>query len=84
MKLSLDRALALATVGALERFDGTTDGLAAIKSGTLKASIAPQPAKLGQMPVEQITKILKGEKVEAPVPAGTVTVNKTNVGDFSK
>jgi ribose transport system substrate-binding protein len=65
-------------------FDGTTDGLAAIKAGTLVASIAQQPAKLGQLAVEQIAKVLKGEKIESTVPVGVVTVNKTNIGDFSK
>lgn len=65
-------------------FDGTTDGLAAIKNGTMVASIAQQPGKLGQMAVEQIAKVLKGEEVEATLPVDVVTVNKTNVGDFSK
>jgi ribose transport system substrate-binding protein len=65
-------------------FDGTTDGLAAIKAGTLVASIAQQPAKLGQLAVEQAAKVLKGDKIDATVPVGVVTVNKTNVGDFSK
>lgn len=65
-------------------FDGTTDGLAAIKAGTMVASIAQQPAKLGQLAVEQAAKALKGETVDATVPVSVVTVNKTNVGDFSK
>ncbi|XAS68334.1 substrate-binding domain-containing protein [Micrococcaceae bacterium Sec5.7] len=65
-------------------FDGTADGLAAIKAGTMVASIAQQPAKLGQLAVEQIAKILKGEKVDATVPVSVVTVNKANVGEFSK
>ena len=65
-------------------FDGTTDGLAAIKAGTMVASIAQQPAKLGQLAVEQAAKALKGDKVDATVPVSVVTVNKTNVGDFSK
>lgn len=65
-------------------FDGTTDGIAAIKAGTLVASIAQQPAKLGQLAVEQAAKVLKGEKIDATVPVSVVTVNKTNIGDFSK
>lgn len=65
-------------------FDGTTDGMAAIKAGTLVASIAQQPAKLGQLAVEQAAKVLKGEKIDATVPVSVVTVNKTNIGDFSK
>ena len=65
-------------------FDGTTDGIAAIKAGTLVATIAQQPAKLGQLAVEQAAKVLKGEKIDATVPVSVVTVNKTNIGDFSK
>ena len=65
-------------------FDGTTDGIAAITAGTLGASIAQQPAKLGQLAVEQAAKVLKGEKIDATVPVSVVTVNKTNIGEFSK
>lgn len=65
-------------------FDGTTDGLAAIKAGTMVASIAQQPAKLGQTAIEQVAKILKGEKVDAIVPVSVVPVNKKNVGEFGK
>lgn len=65
-------------------FDGTTDGLAAITAGSMVASIAQQPAKLGQTAVEQIARILKGEKVESTVPVSVVPVNKKNVGEFGK
>jgi ribose transport system substrate-binding protein len=65
-------------------FDGTTDGLAAIKAGTMVATIAQQPAKLGQTAVEQVAKILKGEKVDATVPVSVVAVNSKNVGEFGK
>lgn len=65
-------------------FDGTTDGLAAITAGSMVASIAQQPAKLGQTAIEQVAKILKGDKVDATVPVSVVPVNKKNVGEFSK
>jgi ribose transport system substrate-binding protein len=65
-------------------FDGTKDGLAAITAGTMAASIAQQPAKLGQTAIEQVAKILKGEKVDATVPVSVVAVNKKNVGEFGK
>lgn len=65
-------------------FDGTTDGLAAIKAGTMVATVAQQPAKLGQTAVEQVAKILKGEKVDATVPVSVVAVNAKNVGEFGK
>jgi ribose transport system substrate-binding protein len=65
-------------------FDGTTDGLAAISAGSMVASIAQQPAKLGQTAIEQVAKILKGEKVDTTVPVSVVPVNKKNVGEFGK
>ena len=65
-------------------FDGTTDGLAAIKAGTMVATVAQQPAKLGQTAVEQVAKILKGEKADATVPVSVVAVNAKNVGEFGK
>ena len=65
-------------------FDGTTDGLAAIKAGTLVATIAQQPAKLGTLAVELAVKAIKGKTIEKTVPVEVVAVTKANVGDFAK
>jgi ribose transport system substrate-binding protein len=65
-------------------FDGTTDGLAAIKAGTLVATIAQQPAKLGKLAVELAVKAIKGKTIEKTVPVEVVAVTKSNVGDFAK
>jgi ribose transport system substrate-binding protein len=65
-------------------FDGTTDGLAAIKAGTLVATIAQQPAQLGKLAIELAVKIIKGETIEKTVPVKVLSVTKTNVGDFAK
>ncbi|GAA5230485.1 substrate-binding domain-containing protein [Arthrobacter cryoconiti] len=65
-------------------FDGTTDGLAAIKDGKLVATIAQQPAKLGQLAIQLAAKIIKGESVEATVPVEVVSVTKANVADYLK
>jgi ribose transport system substrate-binding protein len=65
-------------------FDGTSAGLAAIKAGTLVATVAQQPAKLGQLAVELAVKAIKGETVKKTVPVEVVVVTKTNVGDFAK
>ncbi|MBC7442290.1 MAG: substrate-binding domain-containing protein [Ramlibacter sp.] len=65
-------------------FDGTSDGLAAIKAGTLVATIAQQPAELGKLAIELAVKAIKGEKIEKTVPVEVVSVTKTNVGDFAK
>ncbi|MEZ0576206.1 ribose ABC transporter substrate-binding protein RbsB [Halodesulfovibrio aestuarii] len=49
-------------------FDGTKDGMAAVKRGDMAATIAQQPALIGSLGVETAGKILKGEKVEANIP----------------
>lgn len=63
-------------------FDGTADGLAAIESGTMLATIAQQPKELGKAAVEQALKLVKGESAEKTVPVEVRTVDKSNVGDF--
>jgi ABC-type sugar transport system substrate-binding protein len=65
-------------------FDGTADGLAAIKKGTLVATIAQQPAELGKLAIELAVKAIKGDKIKKTVPVEVVSVTKTNVGDFLK
>lgn len=56
-------------------FDGTDDGVKAVKSGKLGATIAQQPDLIGALGVQTADKIIKGEKVEAkiPVPLKVVT-----------
>lgn len=63
-------------------FDGTADGLKAVESGRMVATIAQQPGELGAKAVEQAAKLAKGEPVEAEVPVEVVTVAKDNVADF--
>lgn len=56
-------------------FDGTDDGIAAVKRGKLAATIAQQPELIGAIGVETADKVLKGEQVEKsiPVPLKVVT-----------
>ncbi|MFD2016931.1 ribose ABC transporter substrate-binding protein RbsB [Vibrio olivae] len=56
-------------------FDGTKDGIAAVKRGKLAATIAQQPDLIGALGVETADKVLKGESVEEyiPVPLKVVT-----------
>ncbi len=56
-------------------FDGTDDGIAAVKRGKLGATIAQQPDMIGAIGVETAAKVLKGENVEAsiPVPLKVIT-----------
>ncbi len=49
-------------------FDGTDDGIKAVKNGKLAATIAQQPALIGSLGVETADKLLKGEKVDANIP----------------
>jgi ribose transport system substrate-binding protein len=49
-------------------FDGTEDGMAAVKRGKLAATIAQQPDMIGALGVETADKVLKGEKVEEYIP----------------
>ncbi|MEU9830439.1 D-ribose ABC transporter substrate-binding protein [Streptosporangium sp. NPDC048047] len=64
-------------------FDGTPDGLKAVQDGTLSASVAQQPALLGQQAVQGAVKAAKGEKVEATVAVPVKIVNKDNVAEFA-
>lgn len=57
-------------------FDGTDDGIAAVKSGMLGATIAQQPGLIGEIGVESAVKVLKGESVEKNIPVPLMMVVK--------
>lgn len=63
-------------------FDGTADGVAAVKKGTLTGTIAQQPAELGAKAVEQAKALLDGKTAEKEIPVEVVTVDATNVAEF--
>lgn len=64
-------------------FDGTEDGLKAIKEGRMHATIAQQPAELGAQAVVEASKLLKGEAATKELHVEVVTVTKDNVDKFS-
>jgi len=64
-------------------FDGTEDGLNAVKAGTLYASVAQQPAELGRIAVRNAVKAAEGDKVEKSVMVPVKVVTKENVADFA-
>ncbi|WP_329217594.1 substrate-binding domain-containing protein [Streptomyces sp. NBC_01485] len=64
-------------------FDGTPDGLTAVKNGTLYASVAQQPSELGRIAVRNALDALRGKKVEATVKVPVKVVTKGNVAGFS-
>ncbi len=57
-------------------FDGTSDGIAAVKRGLLGATIAQQPGLIGEIGVESAVKVLKGEAVDKNVPVPLMMVLK--------
>ncbi|WP_277212647.1 substrate-binding domain-containing protein [Isoptericola croceus] len=63
-------------------FDGTDDGLAAVESGSLVATVAQQPTELGRQSVEVMSRVLAGETVDSEIPVPVQTVTTENVGDF--
>ncbi|WP_277949942.1 substrate-binding domain-containing protein [Bailinhaonella thermotolerans] len=64
-------------------FDGTPDGIKAIQAGTLSASVAQQPALLGQTAVQNAIKAAKGEKIESVVAVPVTIANKDNAAQFA-
>lgn len=64
-------------------FDGTPDGLTAVKAGTLFASVAQQPKLLGELAVQNAVKAAEGKKVDATIKVPVKVVTKENVAEFS-
>ncbi|MEU5597415.1 substrate-binding domain-containing protein [Streptomyces sp. NPDC020298] len=64
-------------------FDGTPDGLTAVKNGTLYASVAQQPSQLGKIAVDNALRAVQGKKVAATVKVPVKVVTKENVAGFS-
>ncbi|WP_329554790.1 ABC transporter permease/substrate-binding protein [Streptomyces sp. NBC_00696] len=64
-------------------FDGTPDGLTAVKKGTLYASVAQQPSQLGQIAVDNALRAAQGKKVETTVKVPVKVVTKDNVAGFT-
>lgn len=65
---------AVTAVAALKKpiivvgFDGTDEGMAAVKQGQMAATVAQQAAMIGAKGVEVADKVLKGEAVDAYTP----------------
>jgi ribose transport system permease protein len=64
-------------------FDGEPDGLAAVKAGTLYASVAQQPTQLGRIAVDNALRAAEGKKVEQTVKVPVKVVTKETVAGFS-
>lgn len=57
-------------------FDGTDDGVKAVESGKLGATVAQQPELIGSLGVETADKVIKGEKVEEKIPVDLKVISK--------
>ncbi|MFB9887367.1 ribose ABC transporter substrate-binding protein RbsB [Balneatrix alpica] len=77
--------MALGAIRALEAagkqplvvgFDGTDDGVQAVKRGKLAATIAQKPAEIGATGVQTADKVLKGESVAAYIPVELMVVSE--------
>lgn len=60
-------------------FDGTSDGQAAIKAGTMVASVAQQPGELGKSAVDAAVKLVQGQSVEKTVAVPVVVLTKDSL-----
>lgn len=69
---------------AVVGFDGTDDGLENVEKGTMAATIAQQPGKLGSTAVKLAEKAADGEDVPKQQPVEVKTVTKDNVEKFSE
>lgn len=64
-------------------FDGTPDGLTAVRTGALYASVAQQPSQLGKIAVDNALRAAQGKKVQTTVKVPVKVVTKENVAGFT-
>ncbi|MEU4611796.1 ABC transporter permease/substrate-binding protein [Streptomyces umbrinus] len=64
-------------------FDGTPDGLKAVKEGTMYASVAQQPKELGRIAVENALRAANDKEVEKTVKVPVKVVTAKNVDEFT-
>lgn len=65
-------------------FDAIPDALEAIQDGTMNATIAQQPDRIGSLGVENAMKIINGESVEENIPVEVKLVTEENVSEFTE
>ncbi|CNJ29572.1 ribose ABC transporter substrate-binding protein RbsB [Yersinia mollaretii] len=79
-EMALGALRALQTAGKTDvlvvGFDGTDDGIKAVESGKLGATIAQRPDQIGVIGIQTADKVLKGEKVPAVIPVDLKLVTK--------
>ncbi len=63
-------------------FDGTADGLKAVKAGTMAATVAQQPDELGRMAVRNAARLARDEDVDEEIKVPVKIVTEENVESF--
>ncbi len=63
-------------------FDGTPDGVRAVRAGTLTATVAQQPELLGRQAVDWALKAARGERLPQTVRVPVVLVTAANAARF--
>ncbi|KAB7845040.1 D-ribose ABC transporter substrate-binding protein [Streptomyces mobaraensis] len=63
-------------------FDGTPDGIAAVRDGVLTATIAQQPELLGRQAVDRALRAARGERLPGTVKVPVVPVTRKNAAEF--
>ena len=57
-------------------FDATDDAVKSVKDGKMAATVAQQPALMGEIAVKTAEKVMKGEKVETKIPVALELIKK--------
>src|SRR5919199_2389991 len=63
-------------------FDANPDAAAAILAGDMNASVAQAPSNMGKLGVENLIKLIKGEKIPDNIDTGTELVTKDNAAKY--
>lgn len=85
--MALGAAEALKQAGVLDKvllvgFDANPDAAVSILAGEMSASVAQNPYNMGALSVENLMKLIKGEKLAPVIDTGTVLVIKENAANY--
>ena len=85
--MALGAAEALKQAGVLDKvllvgFDANPDAAVSLLAGEMSASVAQNPYNMGALSVENLMKLIKGEKLAPVIDTGTVLVTKENAANY--
>lgn len=63
-------------------FDGTPDGIKAVRAGTMAATVAQQPRRIGSRAVDDAIKAAKGQTIPKSVAVPIKLATKSNAHEF--